>query len=95
MKLSFSETAVEDLIRLREFIAQYSPARARKVARQLVNAMKKLASHPRIGKWIPDLPGDIREMAFGEYIVRYAVTANQITILRIWHGLEHRPELLD
>ena len=95
MRLSFSESSVEDLIRVRKSIERHNPSRAGKVAKQLISAIKKLASFPQIGKWIPDLPGDIREMIFGEYIVRYAVTENHIYSLRIWHGVEHRPQFFD
>ena len=95
MRLSFSDSSVNDLIRLRKFIEQHDPNRAQKIARQLLGAIKKLQSFPQIGKWISDLPGEIRDMVFGNYVVRYAVTKEHIYILRIWHGLEHRSQFMD
>ena len=89
MKLSFSELAVEDLIRLRKFVA-YDHGDAQHVAKQLIGSIRKLLFAPQIGRLIPELPGEIREMVSGKYIVRYAIIENQVYILRIWHGKEHR-----
>lgn len=97
MRLEFSETAVKDLVRLRQFIAEHSPNAARRISRRLLSAIQKLVDTPRIGWSLPDLPGDIREFVFGHYVVRYAVVAPSephkagiIYILRIWHGKENR-----
>jgi hypothetical protein len=37
----------------------------------------------------PD-PESIRDMVFGSYIVRYAVTARSIAVLRVWHHFQQR-----
>jgi hypothetical protein len=37
----------------------------------------------------PD-PESIRDMVFGIYIVRYAVTARSMAVLRIWHHFQLR-----
>ena len=90
MKLLFSESAVNDLARLREFIAQHSPTAAQRVGRRLHGAIQRLVATPRIGRSLPDLPGEIRELIFGRYVVRYKVRMNSLYILRIWYGKEDR-----
>jgi toxin ParE1/3/4 len=89
MKLSFSELSVDDLVRLRKFVAD-SSGDPQRVSKQLIGLIRKLLCAPQIGRLIPELPGEIREMVFGKYIVRYAVIDDQVYILRIWHGREHR-----
>ena len=32
----------------------------------------------------------IRDMVFGAYVVRYAVTARSLAVLRVWHHFEQR-----
>jgi len=42
-----------------------------------------------MGVTIEELP-DTRELIVGDYIVRYLANEEEIYILRIWHGREHR-----
>ena len=90
MKLIFSRSAVDDLIRLREFIAQHSPDAARRISERLRGAILELVNHPQMGRPVPDLPGEIRELIFGRYVIRYEVRSKKLYILRIWHGKENR-----
>ena len=90
MKLLFSKAAVNDLVRLREFIAQHNPEAARRVAQRLRGAIQGLVDTPQIGRPVADMAGDIRELIFGKYVVRYEVRQHSLFILRIWHGKEDR-----
>lgn len=90
MKLLFSESAVDDLTRLREFIAQHNPKAAQRVAQRLRGTIQRLVDTPQIGRPVPDLPGEIRELIFGKYVARYEVRMDSLFILRIWHGKEDR-----
>ncbi len=90
MKLIFSRAAVYDLVRLREFIAQHSPEAAQRVAQRLRGAIERLVDMPQIGRPVENLPGEIRELIFGKYVVRYEVRQQSLYILRIWHGREDR-----
>jgi plasmid stabilization system protein ParE len=90
MKLIFSRAAVYDLFRLREFIAQHSPEAAQRVAQRLRGAIERLADMPQIGRPVENLPGEIRELTFGKYVVRYEVRQQSLYILSIWHGKEDR-----
>ena len=90
MGLIFSKAAVHDLVRLREFIAKHNPDAAQRVSRRLRGAIKGLVNNPQIGRPVPDLPGEIRELIFGKYVARYEVRTNSLYVLRIWHGKEDR-----
>jgi toxin ParE1/3/4 len=90
MRLIFSRAAVLDLVRLREFIAMHNPGAVKRVSRRLRGAIKGLVNNPQIGRPVPDLPGEVRELIFGKYIARYEVRAHSLYILRIWHGKEDR-----
>ena len=88
MKLIFSKAAVHDLVRLRDFIAQHSPEAAQRVAQRLRGAIQKLVDTPQIGRPVDNMLGEIRELIFGKYVVRYEVRQQYLYILRIWHGKE-------
>jgi plasmid stabilization system protein ParE len=90
MKLAFSRAAVPDLVRLREFIATHDPTAAVRVATRLRAAISRLTDNPQIGRPVEDLPGEIRELIFGKYVIRYQVRQTTVYILRIWHGREDR-----
>ena len=90
MRLIFSRAAVLDLIRLREFIAMHNPDTAKRISQRLRGAIKGLINNPQIGRPVPDLPGEIRELIFGKYVTRYEVRTSLLYVLRIWHGKEDR-----
>ena len=91
MKVVYTVEAVEDLKRLRQFIAEHNPAAARRIAAELVAKVKLLADFPAIGVPVAmaPLPDSLRDMVFGHYVVRYSVHSNAIIILRLWHSLEN------
>jgi toxin ParE1/3/4 len=89
MKLEFSESAVQDLIRLREFIAVHNPKAAERISLRLRQATGKLVLHPDIGRSIPEFE-NVRELVAGDYVVRYLRLKDGIFVLRIWHGKEFR-----
>ncbi|NOQ45844.1 MAG: type II toxin-antitoxin system RelE/ParE family toxin [Desulfobulbaceae bacterium] len=90
MKLQFSRAAVNDLIRLREFIAEHNPTAAQRISKRLRGAIQNLVDTPRIGRPVENMAGETRELIFGRYVVRYEVRGNTLYILRVWHGKEDR-----
>ncbi|ARV58676.1 plasmid stabilization system protein [Nostocales cyanobacterium HT-58-2] len=89
MKLKFSESAVRDLVRLREFIAKNSPQAAERVSLRLRQAIGKLVLHPDIGRPVPELE-NVRELIAGDYVVRYLREEDTLFVLRVWHGKKYR-----
>ncbi|MFD2191213.1 type II toxin-antitoxin system RelE/ParE family toxin [Pistricoccus aurantiacus] len=90
MKLVYTDEAIEDLKRLREFIAVHNPSAAARVAAKLVTKIELLPDFPKLGAPVElaPVPESVRDMVFDKYVVRYSVHASAIIILRIWHGLE-------
>lgn len=93
MRLVYSAEAVADLVRIREFIAQNDPAAAARVADELVTRIENLCRFPHIGREVAQAPEPqaIRDMVFGNYIVRYSIHTHALVVLRIWHHHENRP----
>ena len=91
MNLVYSVEAVDDLVRLRAFIAEHNPHSANRVSSELVARIGQLCAFPEMGRQVPQSPTtSIRDFVFGKYIVRYAIHADAITILKIWHHYESR-----
>ncbi|TDT41678.1 plasmid stabilization system protein ParE [Halospina denitrificans] len=90
MKLVYTDEAIEDLKRLRQFIAAHDPSAAARVAAELVAKIELLPDFPKMGApvEVAPVPDSIRDMVFGKYIVRYSVHASAIIILRVWHELK-------
>ena len=93
MKLVYAPEAVADLIRLRSFIADKSPVAAARIAAELVARIENLCAFPHLGRAVRESPQPnvVRDMAFGNYVVRYSEHANALVVLRIWHHREDRP----
>ncbi len=94
MKLLFTEKALHDLTRLREFIAQHDPQAAARVSESLQIVILKLTRFPNIGRPIrraPE-PEKLRELIAGKYVVRYLISEKAVCILRVWHEKEDRKD---
>lgn len=92
MRLVYSEEAVSDLVRLRTFIAENDPAAASRVAAELIVRVESLCQFPHIGVAVPQATqqGVVRDMVFGNYVVRYAAQTESLVVLRLWHHGEDR-----
>ena len=90
MKLVYTDEAIEDLKRLREFIAVHNPSVAARIATELVGKIELLPDFPQMGTPVEmaPVPDSVRDMVFGKYVVRYSLHTSAIIILRVWHGLE-------
>ncbi len=90
--LDYSPEAVEDLSRLRSFIAQHNPNAAQKISKKLLENIKRLIDFPFLGKPVSQAPEPekIRDLITGQYVVRYLTHEQQLYILRIWHQRENR-----
>lgn len=92
MRLIYSADALDDLVRLRDFIAVHNPQAAMRIAQQLLQRIEHLKNFPLLGINVPQAPiaGSVKDLVFGNYLVRYAVQADSLCILRIWHHLENK-----
>lgn len=91
-RLVYTAAAVDDLVRLRAFIAAHDPDAAQRIGADLARRIEALRDTPLMGRAVeaaPD-PQTLRDMVFGNYVVRYAVAARSIGVLRVWHHFERR-----
>jgi len=89
VKLFYTVAAVDDLDRLRAFIAVSNPIAGRRIVNRLQDAAAQLTRHPLIGVATEQSP-DIRDLIVDSYLIRSQVRSedDRITILCIWHGKE-------
>lgn len=90
-QLVWLESAVNDLVRLRQFIAEKNPDAAQRAAAAIKEAIYRLQEYPAVGKPIADLI-DYRDLFIrfgaGGYILRYRVHADTVYIVHIRHYRE-------
>lgn len=90
MRVSYTPESINDLFRLRKFIAEKNPYAAQRVAGELLEGIGKLAAFPKMGMPVekaPD-PERIRDLFVTSYTIRYLVIDEEIHILRVWHNKE-------
>jgi len=92
MIISYTPESINDLIRLRKFIADKNPEAAERISKALQKAVKQLKTFPSIGVEVEEAPNPktVRDLILGNYIVRYLLTTNEVHILRVWHHKENR-----
>ena len=91
MKLVYTRRAQLDILRLRKFIAINNPPAAKKYSMALLKSIKQLTQHPRLGTVVEEIDSpETREYVPNAYIVRYAVSKTQVSILAVWHEKEDR-----
>jgi len=91
VRLEWSPLALERAGEIANYIALDKPSAAEAWVEGLFEAVKRLPSHPRSGRRVPELGIDrIREIIYGAYRVIYGVDerANKITVLTVRRGSE-------
>jgi len=90
MRVSYSDEAIKDLIRLKEFIKIKNPIASQRASNSIRKGISQLKDFPRLGVKVgsaPD-PDVIRDLIVGDYLARYLITEKVLYILRIWHHKE-------
>ncbi|MBO9484040.1 MULTISPECIES: type II toxin-antitoxin system RelE/ParE family toxin [Gammaproteobacteria] len=96
MKLRFSRSAVDDLKRLRQFIAEKNPPAAQRMAEYLVRKINNLCHQPNMGVLVGDkLNPRLRDLIIRDYKIRYLADDREVLILKIWHQKEDDEISLD
>ena len=91
MMFGWTSRAVDDVVRLHEFLAPVNRRAAARVVQALTAAAARLPDHPRLGEKLDHFePREVRRLLVGSYELRYEVRATQVVVLRIWHVRENR-----
>lgn len=89
MKLQWTSLALKDAARLYEFIASDNPTIATSVLEGIRAGTARLGQFPQRGERLDKYhPRHVRRIFVGPYEVRYEVSSDTVTILRLWHARE-------
>jgi len=88
----WTNTAVEHLLAIHEFIARDSPTYARRMVDRLTERSRQLATFPLSGAVVPEYESpDVREILERPYRIIYRVRADRVDILAVVHGAQLLP----
>jgi len=94
VKVKWSENALNDLIRLAEFIERDNPRAAKEFAAKLFRKADILKEQPLCGRKVPEFDDPkLRELIEGNYRLVYKAERNSITILTVFEGRRLFPEI--
>ena len=85
MRVVWSPSALQDILSIYNYIANYNPGAASALIDALLNAGDSLVNFPHRGRPIGD---NLHELTIVyPYIILYEVLGNGVTILRVRHGM--------
>lgn len=86
-QVRWTDQAVEDLRRIREFIERDSPKYGRLVVERLYDATTRLGTFPRSGRVVPEIGRDeVRELLVGEYRIVYRLESEAAVLLTVFRS---------
>ena len=91
MELKWTRKALDDMVRLHEFLSPLNKQAAASTVQSLTAAPVKLLAQPRIGEKLEEFdPREVRRILVGHYEIRYEIQNSTIYVLRLWHTRENR-----
>jgi len=85
----WTEPALANLQAIRDYIKQFNPYAAAKVAAEIIDTGNSLENFPHRGRMVPRTT--MREvMSSYPYIIRYRIVGDEVVILRVRH-MARRP----
>ena len=89
MKVVWTDAAVAQLEAVHDYIAQTSPAYARRIVDRLTKLSTQISAFPFSGRMVPEYElNEVREVIEGSYRIIYLIKEDegQIEVLAIIHG---------
>jgi toxin ParE1/3/4 len=87
VKVYWTETAIGDLIAIREYIAKDSPQSADSVIDNLIARSEQISTFPLSGRVVPEFRDEkLREVIEGSYRIIYYLESIQVNIIAVRHG---------
>jgi toxin ParE1/3/4 len=92
MSLTWTDTAADQLVAIRDYLARSSPGYAQALAGRVVARTVALAGQPLIGSEVPEY-GDpeIREVFEHPYRIMYRVVGQDVQVIGIIHASRRLP----
>ena len=88
-RIVWADEALENLEAAGSYIRDFNPGAAQRLTRRLVDAAESLADFPERGRAISPTRRELPVVR--PYLIRYAVTPDEVQILKIRH-MARRPE---
>jgi len=86
MKVVWTDTAKRNLRTIHDYIAQNSPAYAKRMVDRLTNRSKQIAVFPLSGRIVPELEvGQIRELLHPPYRIIYHIRLDHVEVIGVLH----------
>ena len=90
MKVHWTNTAQGHLDAIYAYIAQDSPAYAKRLVDRLTRRSQQIIDFPMSGRRVPEYEMDqIREIIEGQYRIIYYITPDQIDVLAVIHASQN------
>jgi len=92
VKVHWTNTALEHLLAIYEYIAQDSAVYAQRMVDKLTRCSEQIATFPLSGRMVPEYEAeDIREIIEKPYRIIYRIKPEQIDVLAVIHGAQLLP----
>ena len=87
IKIVWTETAINDLDHIYQYIALDSEVYARALVDELFSSVDRLELFPKSGRIVPEIgKPQVREILIGNYRLIYDIKNSSIQILTVVHG---------
>jgi addiction module RelE/StbE family toxin len=90
MKVFWTETAVNHLSAIYNYISQNSPQYAQRLVERLTRRSEQIANFPFSGRLVPEFETEqIREVIEGSYRIIYYIKPEQIDVIAVLHAAQN------
>ncbi|MCA2643318.1 MULTISPECIES: type II toxin-antitoxin system RelE/ParE family toxin [unclassified Microcystis] len=90
MKVFWTETAVNHLSSIYNYISQNSPQYAQRLVERLTRRSEQIANFPFSGRIVPEFETEqIREVIEGSYRIIYYIKPEQIDVIAVLHAAQN------
>lgn len=96
MKVYWTQTAIENLSAIYNYVAQTSPQYASRLVDRITKRSEQITSFPLSGRTVPEIETpQIREVIEGSYRIIYYIKPEQIEVLAVIHGSQQITPTID
>jgi toxin ParE1/3/4 len=89
VRIEWTNTAIEHLVSIYEYVAHDSKPYAERLIDKLTKRSEQIAAFPLSGRMVPEYRDEsIREVIERPYRIIYRIKADQIDILAVVHGAQ-------
>jgi addiction module RelE/StbE family toxin len=92
VKVHWTDTAIEHLQAIHDYIAKDSPQYALRIVDRLTRRSQQIAEFPLSGRVVPEFEvPQIREVLEGPYRIIYYIKPDQVDVLAVVHAAQQIP----